>query len=149
MERAGQFLLEHLPNAFPQFSGSAAEDKSPEPGQAAGRRRRPTRSRIPEVREPNPAPLRCFPGCERLQDFPLIVEPATQMRGPRHFPWSQTNCGPNGEVWSWHLRGSNVAVFDRCEGFISSKIDSRLLRMLATADVPRPIATTTCAISAY
>lgn len=60
------------------------------------------------------------------------------MGGPPSCPWSQTNCGPNEEIWSWHLRGSNVLMCDGGARFITRKIDPRLLRKLVTADEQTP-----------
>jgi len=58
--------------------------------------------------------------------------------GPPGCPWNQTNCGPNEEVWSWHLRGANVGMCDGSARFIYSKIDPRVLRRLVTADEQAP-----------
>ncbi|HUY88362.1 MAG TPA: DUF1559 domain-containing protein [Pirellulales bacterium] len=58
--------------------------------------------------------------------------------GPPNCPWSQTNCGPNEEPWSWHQKGSNVLMFDGAARFIGSRIDPRVLRKLVTADEQEP-----------
>lgn len=58
--------------------------------------------------------------------------------GPPNCPWSQTNCGPNEEPWSWHQKGVNVLMFDGAARFIGSKIDPRVLRKLVTADEQEP-----------
>lgn len=58
--------------------------------------------------------------------------------GPPNCLWSQTNCGPNEEIWSWHRGGSNVLMCDGSVRFIGSKIDPRVLRKLVTADEQAP-----------
>jgi prepilin-type processing-associated H-X9-DG protein len=54
--------------------------------------------------------------------------------GPPTCLWSQTNCGPNEEIWSWHTTGANVLHCDGSVRSISSEIDPKVLRMLITAD---------------
>ena len=58
--------------------------------------------------------------------------------GPPNCLWSQTNCGPNEETWSWHPKGSNVLMFDGAARFIGCRIDPRVLRKLVTADEQSP-----------
>jgi prepilin-type N-terminal cleavage/methylation domain-containing protein/prepilin-type processing-associated H-X9-DG protein len=53
---------------------------------------------------------------------------------PTSCPWSQTNCGPNEETWSWHLGGANVLYCDGSVRRIGEDILPRVLRMLITAD---------------
>ena len=58
--------------------------------------------------------------------------------GPPNCPWSQTNCGPNEEPWSWHPKGTNALMFDGAVRFIGCRIDPRVLRKLITADEQSP-----------
>ena len=58
----------------------------------------------------------------------------TPWGGPLGCPWGQTNCGPNEEIWSWHTGGANVLMCDGSVRSIGQEIDSRVLRMLITAD---------------
>lgn len=58
--------------------------------------------------------------------------------GPPTCLWSQTNCGPNEEPWSWHDKGSNALMFDGAVRFIGYRIDPRVLRKLVTADEQSP-----------
>lgn len=71
-----------------------------------------------------------------------LIEPingnALPAGGPLTCKWSQTNCGPNEEPWSWHDKGSNALMFDGAVRFISNRIDTRVLRKLVTAGEQSP-----------
>ena len=54
--------------------------------------------------------------------------------GPPGCPWSQLNCGPNEEAFSWHNSGANVLMCDGSVRLLGEEIDPRVLRMLVTAD---------------
>jgi prepilin-type processing-associated H-X9-DG protein len=54
--------------------------------------------------------------------------------GPPGCSWSQTNCGPNEEIWSWHTGGANVLYCDGSVRTIGQDISPVVLRMLVTAD---------------
>lgn len=54
--------------------------------------------------------------------------------GPPNCPWSTTNCGPNEEVWSWHLGGANVLMCDGRARFLAKTVDPRILRRMVTPD---------------
>ncbi|HVC94842.1 MAG TPA: DUF1559 domain-containing protein [Pirellulales bacterium] len=58
----------------------------------------------------------------------------TPWGGPPNCPWSQTNCGPNEEMWSWHTGGANVLMCDGSVRTIGQEINPVVLRMLVTAD---------------
>lgn len=54
--------------------------------------------------------------------------------GPHDCPWSQLNCGPNEEIWSWHPQGANVLFCDGSTRFVGEAIDPRVLRKMVTID---------------
>ncbi len=58
----------------------------------------------------------------------------TPWGGPPNCVWSQTNCGPNEEIWSWHTGGANVLYCDGSVRTIGQEINPVVLRMLVTAD---------------
>lgn len=71
-----------------------------------------------------------------------LIEPisgnASPAGGPPNCLWSQANCGPNEEIWSWHIRGSNVLMCDGSARFIGNRIHPVVLRKLVTADEQAP-----------
>ena len=60
--------------------------------------------------------------------------------GPPDCPWSQGDCGPNGEIFSLHPSGAHVLLCDGSATFLAENIDFRALRCLLTRDegVPAP-----------
>lgn len=63
---------------------------------------------------------------------------ATPAGGPPNCPWSQTNCGPNEEPWSWHAAGCNFLMCDAQVRFVRKEIDSIVLRRMVTPDEQVP-----------
>ncbi len=54
--------------------------------------------------------------------------------GPATCVWATTtNCGPNDEIWSWHGTGANVVWMDGHSTYVTSNINTVLLRRLVTA----------------
>ena len=60
--------------------------------------------------------------------------------GPPDCPWSQGDCGPNGEIFSLHPSGAHVLLCDGSATFLAENIDFRALRCLLMRDegVPAP-----------
>lgn len=52
--------------------------------------------------------------------------------GPSSCPWSQNNCGPNDEMWSWHGGGANCVFMDASVHFIDENINAVVLRYMCT-----------------
>jgi prepilin-type processing-associated H-X9-DG protein len=55
----------------------------------------------------------------------------TPMGGPADCRWSQNNCGPNDEPFSFHTGGVNAAMGDGSVRFISDSADWRSLKAAA------------------
>ena len=47
-------------------------------------------------------------------------------------PWTQQNCGPNDELWSWHGGGANAVFMDGSVHFLDENIDPTVLRFMCT-----------------
>lgn len=58
--------------------------------------------------------------------------------GPANCPWSQINCGPNEEAWSWHPQGANTMMCDGSVRYIGKEIEPRVLRKMVTPDEQLP-----------
>jgi prepilin-type N-terminal cleavage/methylation domain-containing protein/prepilin-type processing-associated H-X9-DG protein len=54
-------------------------------------------------------------------------------------PWTNTNCGPSGEPFSWHGNGANCLFMDGHVSFIRDEIDPITFRCLLTASEGVPI----------
>jgi prepilin-type processing-associated H-X9-DG protein len=61
--------------------------------------------------------------------------------GPADCPWSSSNCGPNGEIFSLHPSGAHVLLCDGSVTFLNETISFRALRSLITRDEGVPAAT--------
>lgn len=59
---------------------------------------------------------------------------ATPRGGPADCPWSETNCGPNEEAFSFHSGGGNMTMADGSVQFLSDSIDSLVFAGLMTKD---------------
>ncbi len=66
--------------------------------------------------------------------LPPINGNALPLGGPPGCPWTQLNCGPNEEIWSWHPHGANVLMCDGSVTLIGQQIDPPVLRKLVTAE---------------
>jgi prepilin-type processing-associated H-X9-DG protein len=59
-------------------------------------------------------------------------------QGPGGCPWSNGDCGPNGEIFSLHPGGAHVLLCDGSVQFLAENIDFRTLRCLLTRDEGTP-----------
>ena len=64
----------------------------------------------------------------------LVNNNQTPLGGPADCPWSQVNCGPNEETFSFHPGGANVAVCDGSVRFIEATIDAPTFAGLMSKD---------------
>jgi hypothetical protein len=53
--------------------------------------------------------------------------------GPAECRWTQNNCGPNDEPFSWHIGGCQAVLADGSVRFLSENIDWRILKWLAAS----------------
>jgi hypothetical protein len=60
-----------------------------------------------------------------------INQNKTPVGGPPTCRWSQNNCGPNDEPFSFHTGGVNVAIGDGSVRFMSDSVDWRTLKAAA------------------
>jgi len=54
--------------------------------------------------------------------------------GPPECPWSENNCGPNDEIFSFHTGGAYAVFCDGSVRFLNESLDPRSLRALVTAN---------------
>jgi prepilin-type N-terminal cleavage/methylation domain-containing protein len=52
--------------------------------------------------------------------------------GPPDCPWSLSNCGPNGEIFSFHPSGAHVLVCDGSVQLLHDTVDPRVVRKLVS-----------------
>ena len=55
----------------------------------------------------------------------------TPLGGPAACRWTQNNCGPNDEPFSWHIGGCQAVMGDGSVKFLSENMDTLLLKWLA------------------
>lgn len=53
--------------------------------------------------------------------------------GPAECRWTNNNCGPNDEPFSWHIGGCQAVLADGSVRFLSENIDWRILKWLAAS----------------
>ena len=64
----------------------------------------------------------------------LVNNNPSPVGGPEDCPWSEVNCGPNEETFSFHPGGANVAVCDGSVRFINQAIDAPTFAALMSKD---------------
>lgn len=64
----------------------------------------------------------------------LVNNNSTPVGGPADCPWSDVNCGPNEETFSFHPGGANVTVCDGSVRFIRASIDAPTFAALMSKD---------------
>lgn len=64
----------------------------------------------------------------------LVNNSRAPVGGPADCPWSDVNCGPNEETFSFHPAGANVAFADGSIHFVRSSIDARTFAALMSKD---------------
>jgi prepilin-type N-terminal cleavage/methylation domain-containing protein/prepilin-type processing-associated H-X9-DG protein len=62
----------------------------------------------------------------------VINNNSTPVNGPADCPWSNNNCGPNDEIFSFHAGGANVVMVDGSAHFIADSITPQTMRFLVT-----------------
>ena len=63
----------------------------------------------------------------------IINNNKTPIGGPTTCPWTNNNCGPNDEPFSFHVGGCHAAMGDGSVRFISENISWQIVRALCTA----------------
>ncbi len=64
----------------------------------------------------------------------VINQNKTPLGGPTTCPWSNNNCGPNDEPFSFHTGGCHAVLGDGSVRFLSENMDSDTIRKLVSRD---------------
>jgi type II secretory pathway pseudopilin PulG len=63
---------------------------------------------------------------------PVINNSANPLNGPPDCPWSTNNCGPNDEIFSFHVGGATIVLADGSGKYLSETITPQVMRTLVT-----------------
>jgi prepilin-type N-terminal cleavage/methylation domain-containing protein/prepilin-type processing-associated H-X9-DG protein len=63
---------------------------------------------------------------------PVINNHSTPLNGPPDCPWSENNCGPNDEIFSFHPGGATTVFADGSAHYIAETISPQAMRFLVT-----------------
>jgi prepilin-type processing-associated H-X9-DG protein len=63
---------------------------------------------------------------------PVINNSATPINGPENCKWSENNCGPNDEIFSFHSGGATFVYADGSAHFLNESIAPQVMRTLVT-----------------
>jgi prepilin-type N-terminal cleavage/methylation domain-containing protein len=69
----------------------------------------------------------------------VVNNNATPPGGPADCPWKLSNCGPNGEIFSYHPAGAHVMLCDGSVQFLAEQVDPRVVRKLVTRAEGSPV----------
>lgn len=64
----------------------------------------------------------------------IINNYSTPLNGPEECPWSNNNCGPNDEIFSFHFGGVTAVYADGSGHFLAETISPQVMRTLVTRD---------------
>lgn len=70
---------------------------------------------------------------------PLINNNKTPMGGPTTCPWTTNNCGPNDELFSFHVGGVHILLCDGSVRFVSENVDTQTIRRLCDKADGQPL----------
>jgi prepilin-type N-terminal cleavage/methylation domain-containing protein/prepilin-type processing-associated H-X9-DG protein len=66
--------------------------------------------------------------------LPVINNHSSPTNGPPECPWSNNNCGPNDEIFSFHPGGVTVVYADGSASFLNENVTPQVMRTLITRD---------------
>jgi prepilin-type N-terminal cleavage/methylation domain-containing protein len=64
----------------------------------------------------------------------LVNNSPTPVGGPADCPWSEVNCGPNEETFSFHPAGANASLADGSVHFVSASVSAEVFAALMSKD---------------